>query len=430
MRINISDEIGKWDVSQLITDDSPVFDFEKIKANVRSRTIDIENPKRDGKRIRLFAALAAAVVVCTVSVTVLAVTGVFSNIFDSHFQGDSSVLDVYDGGNVRFESDDPGLEGKLSGVTGDENAFFAAIELTKKDGSAFTDEGYTSLMSGYCSGTDDNNANCCINAVSVSGMNISFEGMAGGYDVQYTLSDDRRTMTMIFGINADSSDIQNGRLTLRNNYFTAYRVVRKLAEFEVNDQNAASEEESIRRANHLDVSDTYLSFNGKAWELLQIECRNYDLPFVMEMDMNYETKDSLKISLKSSNALQREPDDTAEATMMISDLGIYIKTKYPIDKALSGDELVAKFRMWSGNMRSPEPDKSKIIMSDGKVYYFCPISSSAGTAKIGDDRNYYYTEENYRFSEIPEPQTLNKLILIDKTKISKIIFNGEVIYQK
>ena len=109
MRINISDEIGKWDVSQLITDDSPVFDFEKIKANVRSRTIDIENPKKDGKRIRLFAALAAAVVVCTVSVTVLAVTGVFSNIFDSHFQGDSSVLDVYDGGNVRFESGDQAL---------------------------------------------------------------------------------------------------------------------------------------------------------------------------------------------------------------------------------------------------------------------------------------------------------------------------------
>lgn len=430
MRINISDEIGKWDVSQLITDDSPMFDFEKIKANVRSRTIDIEKPKKDGKRIRLFAALAAAVVVCTVSVTVLAVTGVFSNIFDSHFQGDSSVLDVYDGGNVRFESDDPGLEGKLSGVTGDENAFFAAIELTKKDGSAFTDEGYTSLMSGYCSGTDDNNANCCINAVSVSGMNISFEGMAGGYDVQYTLSDDRRTMTMIFGINADSSDIQNGRLTLRNNYFTAYRVVRKLAEFEVNDQNAASEEESIRRANHLDVSDTYLSFNGKAWELLQIECRNYDLPFVMEMDMNYETKDSLKISLKSSNALQREPDDTAEATMMISDLGIYIKTKYPIDKALSGDVLVAKFRMWSGNMRSPEPDKSKIIMSDGTVYYFCSISSSAGTAKTSNDRKYYFTEENFRFSDIPEPQTLNKLIVIDKTKIAKIVFNGEVIYQK
>ena len=430
MRINISDEIGKWDVSQLITDDSPVFDFEKIKANVRNRTIDIENPKKDGKRIRLFAALAAAVVVCTVSVTVLAVTGVFSNIFDSHFQGDSSVLDVYDGGNVRFESDDPGLEGKLSGVTGDENAFFAAIELTKKDGSAFTDEGYTSLMSGYCSGTDDNNANCCINAVSVSGMNISFEGMAGGYDVQYTLSDDRRTMTMIFGINADSSDIQNGRLTLRNNYFTAYRVVRKLAEFEVNDQNAASEEESIRRANHLDVSDTYLSFNGKAWELLQIECRNYDLPFVMEMDMNYETKNSLKLSLKSSNALQNKPDDNAETMMRISDLGIYIKTRYPIDKYLSGDELVAKLHIWSINTRSPETDKSKIIMSDGKVYYFCPISSSAGTAKIGDDRNYYYTEENYRFSEIPEPQTLNKLILIDKTKISKIIFNGEVIYQK
>ena len=430
MRINISDEIGKWDVSQLITDDSPVFDFEKIKANVRSRTIDIEKPKKDGKRLRLFAALAAAVVVCTVSVTVLAVTGVFSNIFDSHFQGDSSVLDVYDGGNVRFESDDPGLEGKLSGVTGDENAFFAAIELTKKDGSAFTDEGYTSLMSGYCSGTDDNNANCCINAVSVSGMNISFEGMAGGYDVQYTLSDDRRTMTMIFGINADSSDIQNGRLTLRNNYFTAYRVVRKLAEFEVNDQNAASEEESIRRANHLDVSDTYLSFNGKAWELLQIECRNYDLPFVMEMDMNYETKDSLRISLKSSNALQREPDDTAETTMTISDLGIYIKTKYPIDKELSGDELVAKLHIWSINTRSPETDKSKIIMSDGTVYYFCSISSSAGTAKTGNDRKYYFTEENFRFSDIPEPQTLNKLILIDKTKISKIIFNGEVIYQK
>ena len=430
MRINISDEIGKWDVSQLITDDSPVFDFEKIKANVRSRTIDIENPKKDGKRIRLFAALAAAVVVCTVSVTVLAVTGVFSNIFDSHFQGDSSVLDVYDGGNVRFESDDPGLEGKLSGVTGDENAFFAAIELTKKDGSAFTDEGYTSLMSGYCSGTDDNNANCCINAVSVSGMNISFEGMAGGYDVQYTLSDDRRTMTMIFGINADSSDIQNGRLTLRNNYFTAYRVVRKLAEFEVNDQNAASEEESIRRANHLDVSDTYLSFNGKAWELLQIECRNYDLPFVMEMNMNYETKNSLKLSLKSSNALQNKPDDNAETMMRISDLGIYIKTRYPIDKYLSGDELVAKFRMWSGNMRSPKPDKSKIIMSDGTVYYFCSISSSAGTAKTGNDRKYYFTEENFRFSDIPEPQTVNKLILIDKTKISKIIFNGEVIYQK
>ena len=229
---------------------------------------------------------------------------------------------------------------------------------------------------------------------------------------------------MIFGINADSSDIQNGRLTLRNNYFTAYRVVRKLAEFEVNDQNVASEEESIRRANHLDVSDTYLSFNGKAWELLQIECRNYDLPFVMEMDMNYETKNSLKLSLKSSNALQNKPDDNAETMMRISDLGIYIKTKYPIDKELSGDELVAKLHIWSINTRSPETDKSKIIMSDGKVYYFCPISSSAGTAKIGDDRNYYYTEENYRFSEIPEPQTLNKLILIVLTENKIIAVDG------
>ena len=112
MKINISDEIGKWDVSQLITDDSPMFDFEKIKANVRSRTIDIEKPKRCVKRIRLFAALAAAVAVCTVSITVLAATGVFSNIFGSHFQAEGSVPDVYDGGNVRFESDDPGLEGK------------------------------------------------------------------------------------------------------------------------------------------------------------------------------------------------------------------------------------------------------------------------------------------------------------------------------
>ena len=145
--------------------------------------------------------------------------------------------------------------------------------------------------------------------------------------------------------------------------------------------------------------------------------------------MNYETKNSLKLSLKSSNALQREPDDTAEATMMISDLGIYIKTRYPIDKALSGDELVAKFRMWSVNMRDPVPYKSRIIMSDGTVYYFCTMSSSAGTAKGGGEKC-YVTEASYRFSDIPEPQTLNKLILIDKTKISKIIFNGEVIYQK
>lgn len=429
MRINISDEIGKWDVSQLITDDSPVFDFEKIKANVRSRTIDIENPKKDGKRIRLFAALAAAVVVCTVSVTVLAVTGVFSNIFDSHFQGDSSVLDVYDGGNVRFESDDPGLEGKLSGVTGDENAFFAAIELTKKDGSAFTDEGYTSLMSGYCSGTDDNNANCCINAVSVSGMNISFEGMAGGYGVQYTLSDDRRTMTMIFGINADSSDIQNSRLTLKNNYYTAYKVVRKLGEFEVNDDTNTPAIEELCRYNSISMQDTNMEYNGTGWELQQIEAKSYKLPFVMEMDMNYETKDSLRISLNSSNALHYDPDDTAETTMTISDLGVFVKTKYPIVEALSSEELAAKYRMLSVNMRDPVPYKSRIIMSDGTVYYFCTMSSSAGTAKGGGEKC-YVTEASYRFSDIPEPQTLDKLILIDKTRIEKIIFNGEVIYEK
>lgn len=428
MKINISDEIGKLDVAQRITDDSPVFDFEKIKANIRSRTTAIEKPKR--KSIRLFAALVAAIVVCTASITVLAATGVFSNIFGSHFQGESSVLDVYDGGNVRFESDVQGLEGKLLGITGDENAFFAAIELTGKDGSTFTDEGYTNFMNGYCADTNDNNANCCINAISQNGIKVSSDGMAGGYDVQYTLSDDRRTMTMILGINADNSNIQNGRLTVRNNYYTTYKIVKKLAEFEVNDENAASEEENIRQANHLDVSDTYLNFNGKVWELLQIEAKNYDLPFVMEMDMNYETKDSLKIKLQSSNALQRESYNTAETIMTISDLGIYIKTKYPIDKNLSGKELVMKYDMWSENMRTPEPDKSKIIMSDGTIYYFCPINSSAATAKISDDRNYYYTEENYRFSDIPEPQTLNKLILIDKTNIAKIIFNGEVIYQK
>ena len=292
MKINISDEMGKWDVSQLITDDPPAFDFQKIKANVRSRTIDMEKPKRNGKRIRLFAALAAAVAVCTVSVTVLAVTGVFSNIFDGHFQGESSVLDVYDGGNVRFESDVPGLEGELLGMTDNENACFAVMELTKNDGSTFADEGYTSLMKGYCSNTNDTSANCCINAVSASGTTISFESMTGVNDVQYTMSDDRRTMTMTLGINADSSDIQNGRLTLRNNYYTAYKVIQTLAEFENNDASTAPAIRNICDLNSISLTDTNMAYNGSNWELQQIKYKSYALPFVMNMEINYDKKDN------------------------------------------------------------------------------------------------------------------------------------------
>ena len=147
-------------------------------------------------------------------------------------------------------------------------------------------------MKGYCSNTNDTSANCCINAVSASGTTISFESMTGVNDVQYTMSDDRRTMTMTLGINADSSDIQNGRLTLRNNYYTAYKVIQTLAEFENNDASTAPAIRNICDLNSISLTDTNMAYNGSNWELQQIKYKSYALPFVMNMEINYDKKDN------------------------------------------------------------------------------------------------------------------------------------------
>ncbi len=432
MKINLSDEFGKTNAAQYINEETPAFDFEKIKADVRSRTTENEISKIKPKRTKLFAAFAAAIAVCTVSITALAATGTFGKIFGGYFQGDNSALSVYDGGNVRFESDVAGLEGKLLGVTGDESSFFAAIELTKNDGGTFTDEGYTNIMSGYCANTElnDEKANCCINAVSKEGRRIDLSGMKDGYDLQYTLSDDRKTMTMIIGINADGTDTANGRLTLRNNYFTAYRVVNKLTEFKTNDDTNSAEILDICRINSISPESTNLSYNGAGWDLQQIESKSYELPFLLEMDMDQETRNSMKIILKNSSAILSDPYAASETVITVSDIGINISTKYPINKELSSDELVKKFNNWDANMRMPVTINSRIIMCDGTICYFSPINSSAGTSGNGNDEKYYCTNASFRFSASPYLQADDRLMIIDKTQIEKIIYNGEAIYQK
>lgn len=290
MKINISDEIGNTDAAQRIDYDSPAFDYEKIKANVRSRTTEIEKPKRNGKRIKMIAALAAAVVVCTVSAALLAVSGVFSNTFVSDSQEESSETDITDKNNVRFESEVPGLNGKLLSLTTVDNVISAKIELTKVDGETFSDEGYTSLKDGYCVNADSefSSANCYVNAVSQSGDQISIGNKKLVYFVQYTLSDDRRTMTMTLDMNAGSSDIQKGRLTLSNNFYTTYKVIKNLAEFENNNFANAPLIREICTTNSISPSATNMAYNGRNWELQQIEYQNHDLPFVMEIELNTE----------------------------------------------------------------------------------------------------------------------------------------------
>ena len=291
MKINISDEIGNTDAAQRISDDSPAFDYEKIKADVRSRTTEIEKPKRNGKRIRLFAVLAAAIVVCTVSAALLAVSGVFSNTFVSDSQEESSETDINDKNNVRFESEVQGLEGKLLSLTTDDNILSAKIELTKVDGETFSDEGYTNLKDGYCVNADSgiNMANCYVNPVSQNGDQISIGNKKSVYSVQYTLSDDRRTMTMTLDMNTDSSIIQKGRLTLSNNFYTAYKVIKNLAEFENNNFANAPLIREICTTNSIPPSATNMAYNGRNWELQQIEYQNHDLPFVMEIDLKTES---------------------------------------------------------------------------------------------------------------------------------------------
>lgn len=112
-------------------------DPENVK-EILMKKLHPSKPKKHMTKRAVMTLIAAAVGIGILGTVSAGAAGSFNAVFGEHFAGEM-VNGVYSGGNVHLTTNE-NLNGEFLGVAGDDKNVMAAIRLTKKDGSAFTED--------------------------------------------------------------------------------------------------------------------------------------------------------------------------------------------------------------------------------------------------------------------------------------------------
>ena len=68
-----------------------------------------------------------------------------------------------------------------------------------------------------------------------------------------------------------------------------------------------------------------------------------------------------------------------------------------------------------------------MILDDGTSYYLVLSGFSGG---LNEDTGRYEERMHLRYKNVPDPALADEIIVIDKRRISRIVINGDTIYEK
>lgn len=412
MKTTFRREFDKFDefenINASILDEMEI-DIDSIKNRVYAQTRKKPRKIKLSRRITI-GLIAAAVGVGIIGTTAFASLGGIGAVFGSIFTGNMNAAGLYDGGEVEFTTTDKNLNVEFLGVTGDDNDVYAMMRAVRKDGSEFVDEGHTDSIYSP-SGDNFDKFGCIVKGTTKDGSSLGVSGMGGGWDDRYYLSDDRKTLDIYVKVNVSGLEANGGRLTVISRRFHAQKMATKLAEYPTLDEKTYLSAEKLCRDKNIEEKNCSFVQRDGHYDYGIMDTKEYELPFELSFDMNYQNGNEIKLDITKENAphLINDPDVVN---------GDYKATAFGISLYNECN--------WNGNFYDIDSSNSKVIMQDGTIYY---LSDDGGSNSWSEGEN-NKVKQRLAYSHEPSPATIQEIVLVDTRKISEIIINGDTVYKK
>ena len=402
-------------------------DCVSVKNDVLSE-LGLRKKKRCfGKNFKLTIIAATIATALIVGTTAINANGGIELIKD-FFTGTVSSSDLYNGGNVEITTPDPNLDIQLLAVTGDKNNFYAVIQVEKKDGKPFTDEGYRCTPHNA-----DYNSSNCMTVLCRDQSGKYYKEINSNVQKKYRLSDDRKTLHIFIPMDfsnypfRDYHDIGNGIMTVQCESLGFGSIKEKIA---VCDKaEAESYLQIVEMAKQKGITDFTWFETSEGVIYCTYDIKEYEIPFEITFSMKHNTDNTIQKNLSENDVPHLLKNNTKNVKMEISPFDIRISCD---GKRLSSDSPKSDEMIWylpDLCFERVSPDNSKIILDDGKEYYFSVIPSSREDDQDSEGNFPVHAELKLTYSIIPNPTYTVENVVIDTGKIKQIIINGDTVYE-
>ncbi len=380
------------------------------------------HPKRSIKKtaaILLAAALITVVSVIGASALIQKLTA--EDVFPRVFSGEPNVLGMYESRSVCFSSPDESLSTSVLGITADNHDLYAMLSVKHTDGTLFAEEDYRYGLYIPTSSTFEDFGGM-INCTMKDGKPLGNLGLGGGFDCRCYLESDRTELKIYIRVDLNGLDAQGGNLTFTSRRFRAQKITEIKKCYDI-----VTNRDWLEVAEMIDKEDWHFIRRDKDYVLCKTEEKEFDLPFEISFSLDYETGNNIWLHPSRTGIFDILTPAAPEMTAVISDLGIELDSDCSAGAAGIGKPASEKFiGLHFFAFREIDSANSYVTLDDGTSYYLVLSGLVSGS---NDNTGRYEEKIHLRYKEVPDPALADEIIVIDKRKISRIVINGNTIYE-
>lgn len=381
-------------------------------------------PKRSVKKkaaaVLLAAALIAAVSVLGASAIIQRLTA--GEVFSEVFSGEPDAAGLYESRSVRFTSPDESLSADVLGMTADNHDLYAMLSVRHKDGSAFADEDHRYGVYIPTSGTFDEFGGI-VSCTMENGEPLGNLGFGGGFDCRCYLSGDRKEMKIYLSVDLNGLDAKGGELTFTSRRFIAQKITEIRSSYDV-----VTNRDWLEVAELIDKEGWRFIRMDEGYVLCKTEKKEFELPFELSFSLDYETGNNIWLHPSRMGTADILTPAASGMTAEISDLGIELDSDCSAGAAgigKPGGEESVGVHFYA--FRETDSTNSYVTLDDGTSYYLVLSGFDGG---LNEDTGRYEEKIHLRYKNVPDPALADEMAVIDKSKISRIVINGDTIYEK
>ncbi len=380
-------------------------------------------PKRSMKKaaaVLLAAALITAFTVFGASAIIQRLTA--DEVFSGIFSGEPNALGLYESRSVRFSSPDKNLSASVLGITADDHDLYAMLNVRHKDGSPFADEEYRYGLYIPTSGTFDEFGGL-ISCTMKNGEPLGNLGFGGGFVCRCYLSDDRTELKIYLSVDLNGLDAKGGELTFTGRRYRAQKITEIKKSYDI-----VTNRDWLEVADMIDKEGWRFIRRDNDYVLCKTEEKEYDLPFELSFSLDYETGNNIWLHPSRTEITDILSPAASDMTAVISDLGIELDSSCSPGAAgigKQGSNVTEGLQFFA--FREIDNTRSSVTLDDGTSYYLVLSGFSGG---LNEDTGRYEEKIHLRYKNVPDPALADEIIVIDKRRISRIVINGNTIYEK
>ena len=487
MKTDLRSEINKMDNYEFdettINEDLGI-DPEKIKADVMQR-INAQKPKKNRKGFALLL-IAAVISTALIGTTVMAAAGVFSPKLNDIYRGDTSFLEVHGTDEFIFESEDDNLSAEFVGITTIDDETIASVVLTKKDDSPFTDADHIEsnekhllddIISVDWYSPGDNvvsdlkkNPNNIDYAYayyknSKDGKMLEYSSMA----VNYILSDDKKSIRLYIKTEPSTPEEPETYVNVVSRYAQIYHSKNKIGSYSMCDGNETPIFMNDFTNCIGDIENKYIvREKNSVMTIYSADEERLSLPYYIRIKIDYSPEDD-DLTIRSAVSSETAPGlmKKGSADLKITPTKIYIAAEntYTIDEinrmqsvggyfseedkyTVENPQICFPFRVsaFVDNFNDEydpwteiDEERSRVVMTDGTVYYLngsssmgCDYDKETDLCTLIEDKTltYSYYPSYCTPRSIEDESGIVRQTIINTNEIAKVVINSDTVYTK